>query len=1439
MNEQPLVECLSGETRGTSGVPVRDSVHFHDLHRLFNDARDLFQRQDYPAAVQAWKRLLRIEPVDSAAWNNLGSTFIRLGDIPEAEDAFTKALHSDPQNADALNNLGNICRDRGEFAPAVEYYERAIRIRPEFVECLNNIAIAMCRQGRFTEAFEYYRRSINLDPRRAETWNNLAIVHAQLDEFAEAERDLNEALRLRPDYPDAHANLGLIWDHQGEFDRAAAHYHQAIRLKPHAANFHLALGNVLARRGQFDEAVVCFQRSLTLAPDYVEAMCSLGNALRDRGDTRAAIEVLEHAVKLRPDIGEVHQALAAALAHQRLFTAAFAHYGKAIELNANLVESHVSRALLALQTGDFERGWPELEWRFRRISKEQPTHVADRWDGKADPDARIMLIAEASFADTIQFARYATLVKKRCRSVVMRSPADWSKILRNISGIDEIVTADDAAQEVDGQIPLLSLPALFGTTLSAIPSLTPYLRVDIQQSESWKERLSSLAGYKVGIQWQSQGSLSDRRLNSIPIEFFAELAKVPEVRLISLAGGSDSRRILGIDFPATQFNDLDEDACDRLVDIAAIVQNLDLVITCDADVAHLAGALGKPVWVALPTVSNWRWLLNREDSPWYPGMRLFRQRRAGDWHEVFERIARGLSEFTAQKCEPQIHRVPKSALDHCMDGVELARLGRVDEALASFRNAVATDPGYAEGHNNLGNALRTVGEFNEAIQHLQIALRLNPDYPEAYHNLGIALAELGQHESAIAALRRCLSLRPDFPGALVTLGNALWRTTALDEAASCFQRALQLAPGLANAHCGLANVLAECGRSDDAIGHYRVALELQPGSAETLTRLGRVLRDKGESDKALSCFQRAVKSQPNFADAHNDLGITFSRLGKQQEAIEQYQIALRLRPGNAAVLNNLGISYANSSQFDLAISSYQQALAIQQDYAEAHNNLGIVLTQQGQYDAAFANYQRAIELRPDYPEAHSNFGISLSEYGRTEEALEHFSRALQLKPDYPDAHMNQSLTLLMNGDWEQGWREYEWRWGCKEFKPRQFSEPRWDGRPLDGKRLLLHTEQGLGDTLQFIRFARLVKELGATVIVRCPRPLVHLIRLCEYVDVVCIEGDVTPPFDVHLPLLSLPFLLGTRLDNLPNQVPYLRADERLVEYWQRQLSFIDAFKVGIGWQGNPKYRGDRHRSISLAHFASLAAVDNVRLISLQRGLGVEQIREARFSITELGSQIDEAAGAFMDTAAILKNLDMVITSDTSLAHLAGALGVPVWIALPWSADWRWLREREDCPWYPTMRLFRQRTLGDWSEVFQRLASGLRAASARKSKRDSIRLDVAASEVLDKIAGLEASLESGGSDLHAEALRSAAGQLRDAFFQRIHATPELHDLLHRLKQLHGDEIRSRQEFAECERQGDFGPKFVAAARKAYRVHEMLESLKGTIDREIGRLQEDST
>jgi len=566
----------------------------------------------------------------------------------------------------------------------------------------------------------------------------------------------------------------------------------------------------------------------------------------------------------------------------------------------------------------------------------------------------------------------------------------------------------------------------------------------------------------------------------------------------------------------------------------------------------------------------------------------------------------------------------------------------------------------------------------------------------------------GRLRDAIASYRRALEIDPDSSEALNELGTLLQDQGNLDEAEECFRRALSVNENLAQAHSNLGRVLKVRGRLDEAIACYQRALVLNPQLAEAFNNLGNALWQQRNPEQAIECYRRAIERKPAFAQAHYNLGVVLGEQGKLDDAIACYRRAIEFRSDYSDALNNLGSTFRKVGRLEEAVTCLRRALEVKPDCAQANYNLAIALHQQEKLDEAVAYFQRTTRLQPNHFEAYNNLGFTFHEQLILGQAVNCYRRAIELKPDYAAAHVNLARLMLLCGDFDQGCAEYEWRWQTGQLPARNFRQPRWDGEPLNGRTILLYAEQGLGDTVQFVRYAPLLKALGGRVVVECQPGLLKLLGQCPGIDHLVGEGDELPTFDVQSPLMSLPRVFKTAIETIPANGPYLFADPALINHWRERVAEFRGFRIGINWRGRSGQGRFRHRDIPLEYFARLAQVPGVQLFSLQKGAEREELVGAGGGppIIDLAGDADEAHGQFMDTAAIMMNLDLVITSDTSIPHLAGALGVPVWLALPHVPDWRWLLNRNDSPWYPTMRLFRQNRAGDWAGVFEEIEAAL-------------------------------------------------------------------------------------------------------------------------------------
>lgn len=583
----------------------------------------------------------------------------------------------------------------------------------------------------------------------------------------------------------------------------------------------------------------------------------------------------------------------------------------------------------------------------------------------------------------------------------------------------------------------------------------------------------------------------------------------------------------------------------------------------------------------------------------------------------------------------------------------------------------------AVAHYQAGDLLQAVRVFCQVLQ-------VHPDHADTLLSLGIIQLQLGYREQAIELLTRVLTVEPEYVEAHFNLGNALLSQGKLAEAAGCYRRALALWPEYVEAHFNLGNAL---------------------------------LGERKFAEAALS-YRQALALQPDWAEAHLNLGNTLELQGKLQDAEASYRQARVFKPEWAEVHFNLGNVFAAQSKLEEAADCYSRAVSLNPEWVEAHIKLGDVLSELGyileaqmRLEEAEASYQCVLSLKPDLFHAHINIGFLVEEQGKFSQALAHYQQALNLDPDNVQVHINRASLLLRMGDWEAGWADYEWRWQANRMhsRVRDSLQPPWDGSSLAGKTILLCTEQGLGDAIQFVRYAPLLKARGARVILECPGPLRTLMTTCIGIDNVVGE-EALPAFDTYALLQSLPYLFGTRLATIPNNIPYIQAPQvcRIPTAIQRQIQAAPALKVGLVWSPKityPPTRNDLKRHCPLAHFKPLLEVAGVSFYSLYKGERIEELAPYR-QVVDLGSHFTD----FADTAWSIAGLDLVITVDTSVAHLAGALGKPTWVLLPFVPDWRWLLEREDSPWYPTARLFRQQRLGEWAPVLERVTDCLREAS---------------------------------------------------------------------------------------------------------------------------------
>ena len=614
-------------------------------------------------------------------------------------------------------------------------------------------------------------------------------------------------------------------------------------------------------------------------------------------------------------------------------------------------------------------------------------------------------------------------------------------------------------------------------------------------------------------------------------------------------------------------------------------------------------------------------------------------------------------------------------------GAIMQMQGRIEESKRWLNEALRTRKDYPEAHNNLGNVYQNQGELSEAINHFKFAIRLKPDYADAHHNLGRALEELGHRSEAISAYKNAIKENAGNAEAHYNLGTALHKQGDLGAAAECYTSAIRLRHNFPDAHNNLGILMRALGDLNAAIKSLNTAIGLQYDHPNAHNNLGVALKDQGELTAAIKAFNTAIKLRPNYADAYSNLGNSLKEKGDLNSAINSFNVAIRIDP----------------------------------NHPEAHNNLGTALREQGNLIGATEAFGRALDLNPDYLDALNNIGITMHERGDLNSAISTYNKALEISSDHPDTHWNLSQAELLRGNYKTGWQEYEWRAKRKHASAKPHAVPScqlWKGEALrKGSKLTLVSEQGLGDTLQFMRYATCLRGLGFEVSL-CAQPKLHELIRVSGIDQSPMAPEQTSQLNEGswIPLLSVPRYLEVSPAKPVSTQPYIKTTKELIDKWNSIIKPAERPIIGINWQGNPRpeTKGLRGRSLALETFQPLSEIDQISLLSLQKGFGSGQLEECSFRkrFVSCQNKINETWN-FLETAAIIWNCDLIITSDTSVAHLAGGMGKTTWLLLHKVPDWRWGIEGNTTFWYPSIRLFRQREHGDWTGVIQSVTEALK------------------------------------------------------------------------------------------------------------------------------------
>ncbi|WP_378954439.1 tetratricopeptide repeat protein [Pelosinus sp. sgz500959] len=611
-------------------------------------------------------------------------------------------------------------------------------------------------------------------------------------------------------------------------------------------------------------------------------------------------------------------------------------------------------------------------------------------------------------------------------------------------------------------------------------------------------------------------------------------------------------------------------------------------------------------------------------------------------------------------------------------GIELAIKGELEEAGELFRQAIDFDPNCSEAYNNLGLVFKDTNRLEEAEGYFRKALAINPNCPEVYNNLGIVQTEADHLYEALDSFHCAIELNPEYPEAYNNLGIAQSKMNLWDEAAYSFTRAIQS----------------------------------NPNHSETHFHLGIAQLRRNDLDEAINAFCQAIELNPYYAEAYFNMGVIQAELKMMDESVGMFYQAIELNPHFYEAYNNVGAVLRIMYQLEAAEFCLRRAIELRPDYSKAYNNLGLVLKDRYCLAEAEVCLRHSIELDPNDPETYNNLALVLKDVDRLEEAERCLCRAIELRPGFKEAEFALAFLYLLQEQYNKGWGKYnEWR---EFYEPKlkkigypHLDCPRWQGEDLTGRKILLFSDQGFGDAIQFVRYGKMIAELGAKTSIWVQKPLERLIKTsinsCEiYND----DDTSSGQFDFSCSLSRMPYMFNTDRETIPQVIPYIQTSCECATIWQERLNQLDGghkYRVGVVWAGNPNHENDRNRSIVFDVFKELFDINEVSWISLQVGKRAEDLLQTPYPVLDISEHLSD----FFETAGAINNLDLVITIDSAVAHLAGAMGKETWLLVPYNPDWRWQLKREDSPWYSTMKLFRQHEPGNWQEVLTRVKDALK------------------------------------------------------------------------------------------------------------------------------------
>ncbi len=1144
------------------------------------------------------------------------------------------------------------------------------------------------------------------------------VAYAQINAHDEAIAHLQQAVNLRPDYVEALSSLGAIYVIQNRLDEAIACLQMAKTLAPESIQVLYNLGGALKRKERIEEAIACYKQAIAIAPDYIQAYNKCGEVMAGDNQITGAIACFQQTLNYQsehPIANRLYNLILPILyEHEEeisywrdRFEAGLSKYIDTYDLEVEESRKFALRGIsyctnfyLTYQAQNdliLQRQYAEFVHRIMAANYPQWTQKLDMPPLSMDGKIRIGYISpnlknHAGVAWAVgwlkhrnrdEFEVYSYFTDKIPDEITAEFKAEsdyFRHIYDRFEAICEQVYAD--------RLHILVFPDI---GMDAQSLKLAVLRLAPIQCACWGHPITSGSP---NIEYFLSGDLMEP--DNAQSHYSETLVRLPK---------------LGFCYPKPQFPQIAKTRADYQLPEDAIVY-----LACqsfykylpqyDYIFAEIARRIPRAKFVFICRYSSH---VNQQ----------FHRRL----QRAFTQVGLDADKFCVL--------LPRQNGDdylnlHLISDIFLDSIGWSGgntslEAIAAGL-AVVTLPGeFMRGRHTY--AMLKILEMEDTIaqdeaEYIDIAVRLAAD-PAWRHRIVEKMRSrhdrLYEDTTCVRALEEFYqaAINPQNQDELLKKAIAYHQTGRWAEAQQIYQQILWRDPQECNALYLSGAIAYHSGNPVAATQYFQQTIAVRSNHAEAHKRLGDISLAQGDTARALAAYQQAIACKPNYVDAHYNLGNIQWQAGNFPQAAMHYQQVITLDPSFAAAHCNLGSTLYADGKIAEAIACLQTAIALQPDNAEANYNLGTLLFKQGNVNAAETYLERAIAINPQSAEAHNVLGNVLREQGNLGGAIDCYMQAIAINPNYAEAHRNLGTAQLTRGNFRQGFSEYEWRWQMPMAKenPLPLTQPLWDGSDLDGDRILIYSEQGYGDTIQFIRYISLVRERGGQVIVACPQPLIGLLKTVKDIQLLVDSYDRLPPVDFRIPLMSLPHIFDTTLASIPAQVPYLSPPTHSNP--KLELPTTDQMRVGLVWASKPGHFTANKRSCPFNALCVLLDLPDISFYSLQKDIPPT---ERDLLHTQSKTLVDLSGGThpggnrisdFSDTAKFIEQMDLVIAVDTAVAHLAGALGKPVWVMLPFASDWRWLLEREDSPWYPTMRLFRQPHIGDWEAVIQRVKNALR------------------------------------------------------------------------------------------------------------------------------------